>query len=338
MTDRIRWAILGNAEIARKCMLPAISRSRNGRVHLLATRRPDAAIALAQKYKISGIVSDYNAALNHPEVDAVYIPLPNYLHYEWTLKALAAGKHVLCEKPLACNADQAVQMAHAARNAGRALMEGLMYRFHPRSEQIKSHVTRGDIGQVRLVRAAFAFHIETDSPNTGSNNTRLTAPEGAGALWDVGIYGIDTACWLLDRGPEKVQGFAVRDVNGVDLLFAGLLNFKEGALAVVEAGFITALEQTFSVTGSRAAIELPHNAYIPWEVDAEYTLRGVNQEKGQLFRIEGTDQYRIMAEHFADVVMGRGAQQVTLEESIRNLRVMDALNRSSREGRTLQPE
>ncbi len=138
MAEPIRWGVLGNATIARKCVLPAIVRSYNGRLHVLGTRRPDEAEKLACRHDIAKVVEGYEAVLKDPDVHAVYIPLPNHLHLPWALKAMEAGKHVLCEKPLACSARQAVEMADAARQSDQVLMEALMYRFHPRSRQILS--------------------------------------------------------------------------------------------------------------------------------------------------------------------------------------------------------
>ena len=132
MTDRIRWGILGNATIARKCVIGAIQKSRNGLVHALGTRSPADAAEVAAEYGIGNVYDGYDAVLADPAVDAVYVPLPNHMHLPWTLKALSAGKHVLCEKPLACNVGEARVMAARAKETGLLLMEGFMYRFQPR--------------------------------------------------------------------------------------------------------------------------------------------------------------------------------------------------------------
>lgn len=335
MTEKIRWAVLGNAAIARKCMLPAIAKSRNGRIRLLGTRRPDQAKKLCRMHGIEKAVGDYNAVLNDPDVDAVYLPLPNHMHHTWTLKALAAGKHVLCEKPLACNASQAEEMARAAQAAGRVLMEAFMYRFHPRSRQIKTRVVRGDIGRPHLIRSAFTFHISSEVLDNCAD-ARLMPDAGGGALLDVGCYGVSTARWLLDSEPQSVQAMAVRHANGVDLLFVGLLAFEGEAMATIEAGFVTALQQTFSIVGSRGAIELPHNAFIPWEANAEYVLRQVDQASGEVVRVDGADEYLLMVEHFGDVVLGHSLPAMPPAESVRNLRVLDALAQAAQTGRTVE--
>jgi xylose dehydrogenase (NAD/NADP) len=146
VTERIRWGILGNATIARVCVIPAIQNSRNGKVWALGTRSPSLAEELAARNRIARVYDGYHAVLADPEVQAVYIPLPNQLHHPWALRALGAGKHVLCEKPLACTAREAEEMAAVARARGLLLMEALMYRFHPRSRRIREMVTDGAIG------------------------------------------------------------------------------------------------------------------------------------------------------------------------------------------------
>lgn len=334
MDEAIRWGVLGNATIARKCVLPAIRKSRNGLNRVLGSRSPRDATDLKERHHVEHIVEGYQAVLDDPKVDAVYIPLPNHLHAPWTIRALNAGKHVLCEKPLACNAREAREMAAAARVNERILMEALMYRFHPRSQQIKQRVDQGDIGRPVLIQAAFTFHME-DAMLARGDNVRLSPDTGGGALLDVGCYAVSTARWLMGREPVAVQGMAARQENGVDLLFTGLLDFGGQALASFEAGFITALQQTFRVIGERGAIELPHNAYIPWSADAGYVLRGTDEEQGVHIHVGRADEYQRMVEHFADVALGHTDALIDPEESIQNMSVLDALAEASRKGRTV---
>jgi xylose dehydrogenase (NAD/NADP) len=335
MADSIQWGILGNATIARKCVLPAIRKSRNGHTGVLGSRRPEQASRLMEALGIGRVVDQYQAVLDDPSVDAVYIPLPNHLHCPWTIRALNAGKHVLCEKPLACTAREAREMAAAARSNGRVLMEALMYRFHPRSQQIKTRVDRGDIGRPALIQAAFTFPLDETVLARG-DNVRLQPETGGGALLDVGCYAVSTARWLMGREPVAVQGVAARHENGVDLLFAGVLDFGGQALATFEAGFIAALQQTYRVVGRRGAIELPHNAYIPYEADAGYALRGLNEEQGLHIHVGRADEYQLMVEYFADVVLNGAPAIIPPEESIENMRVLDALAEAATSGHTVR--
>jgi predicted dehydrogenase len=334
MDERVRWGVIGNATIARKCVIPAIQKSRNGIVRVLGTRSPESARTIAAEYGIGRVTGNYEAVLSDAEVDAVYIPLPNHLHCPWTLKAIQAGKHVLCEKPLACTALEAREMADAADRAGLLMMEAFMYRFHPRSRRIKQMVDDGTIGKPLLVRSAFCYHMD-EKIIDGGRNPRLDPAMGGGALLDVGCYGVSVARWLLNEEPLEVHAFA-EFRHGVDVHLIGGMLFGNGALASLEASFISGLQQTYTVVGSVGAIELPHNAFIPWEREALFTLREMDQESGTMQRVPGTDQYRQMVEHFADVLMGCRGPQWSPMDSVRNMKVLDALAQAARSGRTVR--
>lgn len=332
MTNRVSWGVLGNATIARKCVIPAIQNSRNGRVHALATRSPDDARDVVAENNIAHVYDRYDAVLADPHIDAVYIPLPNDMHCPWTVRALSAGKHVLCEKPLACNVGEAREMAARATESGRLLMEAFMYRFHPRSRRIKEIVDSGDIGKACLIRTAFCFHMDENILQSGGN-ARLKKDKGGGALMDVGCYGVSVARWLMGSEPVTVQAQAVYHPDGVDLHFAGTLRFAGGRLAVIEASFISALQQTYSVAGSQGALELPHDAFVPWEKDALYIQRKVDEETGRQHLIPGADEYQLMVEHFADAVTGQTQLLYPAEDSIANMRALDALAEAARTGK-----
>ncbi len=331
MPAEIQWGILGNATIARKCVIGAIQKSRNGNVRALASRNPDKARETQTRHGIPVLYERYAAVLDDPDVTAVYIPLPNHLHHPWTLKALAAGKHVLCEKPLACSTLEAEEMAAAARKAGRFLMEAFMYRFHPRSQRIKTMVDQGVIGDPRIVRAAFCYHMARDLLEKGEN-ARLKPEMGGGALMDVGCYGVSLARWLMNREPDHVQAQASYHPAGVDWHLVGTLEFGPNRLAVIEASFISALQQTYSVVGDQGAIDLPHDAFIPWEKDAVFTHRRQDEESGTRHCIDGADEYQLMVEHFADVVLGADQPAYSTRESIANMRVLEALEQAARNG------
>lgn len=342
MPERIGWGVLGHSTISRVCMIPAIAASDNGRLRALGTRSgggPSPATAAPQvpsppaRHQFERVYGRYEEVLEDPEVDAVYVSLPNHLHHPWTLRALAAGKHVLCEKPLACSADEAREMAAAATASGRLLMEALMYRFHPRSQAIKALVDAGELGIPRGVRAAFTFPMTAEALEAG-DVSRLSPGMGGGALLDVGCYTVSVARWLLGADPVSVQAQVVYR-HGVDIHIAGTLRFPTGALAGIEAGFVSALQQTYSVTGTEGAIELPHDAFIPWEREALYTRRERESEAGEVHRVAGADEYRLMVEHFARAVRGEGDLDVLPEDSIRNTVTLDALALAAREERTV---
>ncbi len=313
---------------------PCHQKSRNCVVHALGTGSPENAAAVAKDNGISNILDSYDALLDDPAVDAVYIPLPNHLHHSWTLKALSAGKHVLCEKPLACTAREAQEMADAAESADLLLMEAFMYRFHPRSQRVKQLSADGSIGKPRLVRSAFCYHMGEDLLVSG-DNYRLKPEMGGGALLDVGCYGVSVARWLFAAEPIQVQAQAVYHKGGADIHFVGSLRFPGNELATLEASFSSALQQSYSVIGSHGAIDLPHDAFIPWENDAVFTLRDRNHEKGQEHVIPGADEYQLMVEHFADAVLNREILAFSANDSVYNMQVLDALAEAARTGRTV---
>ena len=335
MSKRVKWGVMGNATIARVCVIPAIRKSSNGAAHALATRSPAQAKEVAADNDIEQIYDSYDALLKDPEVEAVYIPLPNHLHHPWAIKALNAGKHVLCEKPLACSAKQAEEMVSAAEQSGRLLMEAFMYRFHPRSRRIKQMVAEGRIGKPCLVRSAFCYRMK-EKDWTDEDNARLKPAAGGGALLDVGCYSVSAARWFLEAEPMRVQAQAVYHPGGADVHVVGTLGFAGSGLATFEASFISALQQTYSIVGSEGAIDLPHNAFIPWEKDADFLLRGCDQEDGQPHVVTGADEYQIMVEHFAEAVSGATQLMYPPLDSIANMRVLDALAQAARTGQMVK--
>jgi predicted dehydrogenase len=334
MAKQVKWGILGNATIARVSVIPAIQKSCNGIVHALATRSPEHAAQVAITHHIAQVYDDYDALLNDPAIEVIYNPLPNHLHHPWTLKALRSNKHVLCEKPMACNRGEAQEMADVANKAGLLLMEAFTYRFHPRSQRIKQMVADGFIGKPCLVRSAFCFHIGEELLKSG-DTIRMKPEMGGGALLDVGCYSVSLARWLLDEEPTQVQAQAIYHPGGVDVHVVGSLRFPGQVLATLEASFITALQQTYTVVGTKGAIELPHDAFIPWEKDAVFTVRDRNEEVGREHLTSGVDEYQLMVEHFAGAILEGKALAFSPEESICNMKVLDALAEAARSGTTV---
>ena len=286
--------MLGAAWIASGAVLPAIAASKNGRVAAIASRDPQRARQLAEAYPGAKAPETYDALLADPHVDAVYIPLVNSVHKEWTLRALAAGKHVLCEKPLAMNAQEAEEMASAAGSAGKRLMEAAMYRFHPR--------TRAFIDGLRdpmYVQASFGFTLK------GTSNYRFQAPLGGGALLDVGFYVVSVARWILGE-PSHVLARS-RLVDGVDMTTSALLQFPGGQTAAVWASFESQEDQELTVVGRDHVdrLERPFN----WP--------------------DAVDQYQLMVESFAESVLDDRPVAIPLSESIANMKVLDRIREAA---------
>ncbi|HXM54984.1 MAG TPA: Gfo/Idh/MocA family oxidoreductase [Candidatus Dormibacteraeota bacterium] len=288
----VRWGVLGASWIGDIALLPALRQASGAELHAIAARDQARARAAAERHGVPRVHEDYAALLADPDVDAVYLPLPNSLHLPWTQRALAAGKHVLCEKPLALNATEALEMADAAERAGRLLMEAAMYRFHPRMRALVASLAGA---QVRHVSASFAFTI--DKPD----NYRMRPEYGGGALLDVGFYVADVARWLLGE-PERVE--AVIHGAAVDMSCSALLSFPGGAQASLFASFEAAEHQELVVVGADR-VERVTQPFTGWD--------------------DPLEQYRLMVEEFSAAVLAAGPAPLPLESSIANLRLLDRI-------------
>ena len=284
--------MLGAAWIAERAMLSALGEASGSRLLAIASRDPRRAEVVAARHKIPRTHSDYAELLADPEIDAVYLPLPNSLHLPWTLRALAAGKHVLCEKPLALNALEAEEMTEAARAAGRLLMEAVMYRFHPRMRELAASLAGTEI---RHLYASFGFRI--DAPR----NYRLRPELGGGALMDVGCYVADVARWLIGE-PERVEAVMRRDT--VDMSCSAVLGFPGGALASLYASFESPEYEELVVACSDRIVRVS-KPFTAWR--------------------DPHDPYRLMVEAFTEAARSGAPAPLPVESSIANLRLLDRI-------------
>jgi len=273
-------------------MLAALGEASGSRLLAIASRDPPRAQVMAARHGIPRTHSDYPGLLADPDVDAVYLPLPNSLHLPWALRALAAGKHVLCEKPLALNAWEAEQLAEAARTAGCLLMEAVMYRFHPRMRELAASLAGAEI---RHLYASFGFRI--DAPG----NYRLRPELGGGALMDVGCYVADVARWLVGE-PERVEAVMRRD--GVDMSCSAVLGFPGGALATLYASFESPQYEELVVVCADRVVRVP-KPFTAWR--------------------DPHDPYRLMVEAFTEAARSGSPAPLPVESSIANLRLLDRI-------------
>jgi len=290
MADPVKWGIISTADINRK-VIPGAHASPKVDLVAVASREQSRAEAYAKQWEIERAYGTYDALLADPDVEAVYISLPNTLHCEWSIRALEAGKHVLCEKPLALNAGQGEEMAAAARSSGRLLMEAFMYRFLPRTRDLVGSL-EGRV--IRHLHASFGFTIRDP------DNYRMRAELGGGALYDVGCYCVDVARWLLGE-PDAVSAY-MRGVD-VDLSTGALLHFESGATASLFASFESPEHQVLEVVTDREVlrIEKPFGATEP------------------------VSPYQLMLEEFTAAAASGGPAPLPVEWSLGNLRVLDAI-------------
>lgn len=318
----VRWGILGAANIATKVVGPAIAGSSNGRVLAVASRDAKRARAFANDVGAPRAYGGYPELLGDADVDAIYIPLPNSLHAEWTRRALQAGKHVLCEKPMATTEQECHEMERTARDQGRLLMEAFMYRFHPRSEALAQLLRSGGLGDIKLIRSTFTFSVRDPG------NVRFQRDLGGGSLFDVGSYCVNAARTFLGEEPHAVQAWGRWGGNDVDIELAGAMRFPSGAVAHVFSALTLPRQEYLEVIGTegRARVDA---AFLPGNADCSYT---VVRPDGTTDRrdFEGTNQYRLMVEHFANSVLSGEPLRHQPLEAANNLRAIEGLLASAR--------
>jgi D-xylose 1-dehydrogenase (NADP+, D-xylono-1,5-lactone-forming) len=328
----LRWGVMGTARIARKALIPAILSAPGHRLVAIASRDVAKGQAFASQFANAGpltVHGSYAALLADPSVEAIYIPLPNALHAPWAIRALEAGKHVLCEKPLALNAAEAQQMIEVARQRERVLMEAFMYRFHPRIEALVSMLRRGAFGEVRYLQADFSF------PLHDANDIRLDPELGGGALMDIGCYPLNLARTLLDAEPLRVEAHARFSARGVDRDLIATLHFPHSSRAQIACSFEGARSETLTLVGSLGSAHLRH-AFVPTgtEVLLDCSYSDGRQER---LHFPASDPYRRMIEHFAAVVHGATPPRYDPLEARANMAAIDALYASAHQQATPHP-
>ncbi len=325
MADKkMRWGILSTANIGRAAVIPAIQASRNGEVVAVASRELEKAQAFATKLNIPKAYGSYQALLEAADVDAIYIPLPNSLHREWTIKAAEKGKHILCEKPLALNAQECQEMEAAARQHGVRLMEAFMYRYHPRTQKVLEMVRAGVLGELRLIHSAFTFRL------TRPDNIRLKPELGGGSLMDVGCYCVNIIRTAAGAEPVSVQCFARWSQSGVDEQLVGTLGFSNGLLAQFDCALTMERREDYVLAGTDATLTVS-NAFLPGKADTVIDeRRGRGEAKQHL--VKGADEYQLMVEDFVDCVTQNKPFRYEADEAAANMRVIETLYHSARQG------
>jgi predicted dehydrogenase len=319
---RLRWGVLSTAAIGRTKVIPAIQRGAHSEVVAIASRDLAQARRVADELGIPTAHGTYEALLANPDVDAVYVPLPNHLHRPWTIAAARAGKHVLCEKPLALTAQEAEEMIEACDREGVRLMEAFMYRLHPSWVAVRELVAAGRIGRLQAVQSWFSFY------NDDPANIRNIPEAGGGALYDIGCYCVNLSRMLFGREPTAVSGTIVRDATGTDVLSAGTLSFGDG---IASFGCSTRAESDQRVdiygTEGRISIGIPFN--IP--PDRPTTVRVIAGGDPpvaphiETLTFDAADPYTVEADAFATAVLTDQPVPVPPADAVANLQVIERL-------------
>ena len=325
---KIRWGVLGYARIARESVIPAILRATNSEFVGLASREAGKLAESALKFTGGHrTYVGYEGLLRDPEVDAVYIPLPNSQHAEWAIRAMEHGKHVLCEKPLALDAAECRRMIDAADKNGVKLMEAFMYRYTDRTRKVVETLRSGVLGEVKFVQASFRFLLANPA------SIKLQPALGGGALYDVGCYPINFAGLVADTvaaaapgtvRPESVKVECVRG-GGVDMLFSALLSYPGGLVAALHCGFNAHKRIGAEIVGTEGVLEIADTFFDP--PGALVLTRG--EERTEIAVAE-SDRYRGEVEDFAAAILENRAPALGLAETLRNAEVLDSLLAASR--------
>jgi len=318
----LKWGLISTARINRALIKPLRASERN-ELLAVASRTQETADQYAAEWEIPRAFGSYQAMLDDPGIDVVYNSLPNSLHTEWTVKALQAGKHVLCEKPLATTLEDVDEMMEAAQSSGCYLTEAFMYRHHPQTLKVKEMVEQGLVGKLRLVKGDFTFNIDSE------RNVRLDPGLGGGSIWDVGTYPVSYTRYILGSEPEEVFGWQVKGSSGVDEVFSGQMRFAGGELAQFDSGFRSPYRSRIEIVGNEGALLVPH----PFNPGLEVDVRLWDGEKWEIFDMPAQELYIGEVEDLADAVLLGKTPRISLEHSRNNAKTILALLRSAESGR-----
>jgi predicted dehydrogenase len=318
----LNWGLLSTARINRALITPLRASKRN-QVLAVASRTQESADRYAREWKIPRAHGSYEALLADPEIDVIYNSLPNHLHAEWTIKAVEAGRHVLCEKPLALSVDEVDAMQEAARKHGRVVAEAFMYRHHPQTLKVQEMVKNGSLGDLKLIRGSFRFVLGREG------DVRLDPAMGGGSIWDVGCYPISYARTVAGENPLDVFGWQVTGPTGIDETFVGQMRFDHEVHAQFDCSFAIPFHAFMEIIGSDGRLNIP-NPFKPGVDEKIFLTRG---DKTETIRIKGQELYIGEVENMADAILLRHAPRISLDDSRANVAVISSLLESARAGK-----
>ncbi|WP_413249056.1 Gfo/Idh/MocA family protein [Sinomonas flava] len=325
MSGKLLWGVLGTGRIVRKT-IPALQATRNGEVAAIASRSKERAGEYAEMYGIPQSFGSYESMLASADIDAVYIALPNALHREWILKSLDAGKHVLCEKPLAMGVAECEEVGRKAAESGLKVLEGFMYRFHPRFERLRELLAANAVGSLTFIHVAHSFEAGSE------DNIRWYAALGGGALFDTGCYCVNASRMITAQEPSQVAAFGnYRDANDggrIDTSFAGMLRFPSGATALFDAGVNLERRNFLEITGTEGRLYL-NNPFGILEEDSVLEEHHFGRDTVR-HEVKGANHFVRMGEHFADSILEGTPLRYDLTDAANNARVLEALDMAAR--------
>ena len=325
MTRVLRWGLLGTADI-NKALIPPLRLSKRNKLLAVASRSQSKADAYAREKKIKRAYGSYEALLADPDIDVIYNPLPNALHAEWTIKAVEAGKHVLCEKPLALSLAEVDAIEAAARRWNKVVSEAFVYRSHPQALKVKQLIDSVELGRIKFVRGSFTY------PDTSPENYRLKPEMGGGGLWDVGCYPINYMRTMLAMEPVEVFGWQLIGPTGVDETFVAQMRFPGEVHAQFDCSMVVPYHVFMEFVGDEATLIIP-NPFIPGPNRSLYLVRN---GKNKTIYVKGPDTYISEVENMADAILLGQPPAVSLADSRNNIAAILALFESAKTGQPVR--
>ncbi|MEN9562202.1 MAG: hypothetical protein RIR73_446 [Chloroflexota bacterium] len=323
MNKILNWGLLSTARINRALIKP-LRASKRTRLLGAASRSQATAEAYTREWDIPKAYGSYEAMLADPEIDIIYNSLPNHLHAEWTIKALHAGKHVLCEKPLALTVKEVDDIIAASKQTGKVAAEAFMYRHHAQTLKVKELVDGGTIGKLQLLKGAFTFTL------TREGDIRMVKEFGGGSIWDVGCYPISYARAIVGEEPAEVFGWQVTGTGGCDESFYGQMRFGSGIQMQFDCGFNSRFRSSIEIVGTEGTISIP-NPFKPGLKNEIYLLK---KDSRETLKIKGQELYLGEVDDMCDAVLNGTPSRVSLADSRTNIATILALLASAESGKT----
>jgi len=322
---KVRWGILSTAKIGREKVIPAMQAGKHCEIIAIASANKEKATAIANQYHIAAVYGSYEELLADPNIDAVYIPLPNHLHVPWSIKALQAGKHALCEKPIGLSSAEAEQLLQVSQQYPKLkIMEAFMYRFHPQWQAVKNMVTDGSIGELKTIQSFFSYY------NIDPGNIRNKKDIGGGGMMDIGCYCLSLSRFIFDKEPKRVLGTIEFDpVLLTDRMASGILDFSTGtATFTCSTQLIPYQHVNIMGAEARIEIEIPFNT-LP-DQQSRIWLHTKKDSREIIF--DAVDQYTIQGDQFSLVILNDGQEPTGLTDAVNNMKLIEAVFESAKKG------
>lgn len=321
MDQKLNWGLLSTARINRALIKP-LTASKRTRLLAVASRSQASADAYASEWKIPHAYGSYEALLNDSEIDIIYNSLPNHLHAEWTIKALRAGKHVLCEKPFALTVEAVDSVIAASKETGKVVAEAFMYRHHAQTLKVKEIVDSGKLGTLQFIKGAFSFKLDREG------DIRWMAELGGGSIWDVGCYPISYARMLVGAEPVEVFGWQVSGLGGGDETFVGQMRFGNGVHMQFDSSFKFPFRSYMEIVGTEGTLIVPN----PFKPGKNNSLQLKQGDKETVLKIKGGELYMGEVDDMCDAILKDTPPRISLEDTRANIAVIVALLKSTQTG------